>query len=145
MSDLEDIVAARVDDAPISLASVLRHAKRKNGLGFVQRAVDWFLIQRAIEREGICVSDAEVDALLAKVQPARGASTLETREDVKKTIAFGKLKGRVTALEGQVSSELHAKLGRESRSALRDLLFLVWLERERQVSRIDICLYRTIG
>jgi hypothetical protein len=98
----------------------------------------------AIDREGIRVSDSEVDALLANIQPT-GSSVHDTREDVRRTIAFGKLEGRVAALDGQVSRRLCETLGRESRSALRDLLYLNWLEHERESSRIDICLYRNLG
>jgi hypothetical protein len=145
MKELESIVAAVVDGEPVSLAAVLRHAKLKNGLDMVQKAVDGILIQRAIEREHVRVDEQEIDRLMPELRGKTSLDEATAREEARKTIAFGKLKGLVTErLKEQVGRELLDAMDAESRRDLRDLLFLHWLKRERERAKVDSCLLRAL-
>jgi hypothetical protein len=145
MKELESIVAAVVDGEPITLAAALRHARLKNGMEFLRRAADGILIQRAVEREQIRVEDHEVERLLPEVRGKTSLPEAEAREEVKKTIAFGKLKGLVTdRLRQTLGMGLFDELDTRSRGTVRDLLFLHWLKQERERAKVDLCLLREV-
>lgn len=145
MKELESIVAAVVDGQEVSLAAALRHAKLKNGMEFLRHAVDGILIQRAVAREQIRVEDREIEALLPEVRGKTSLGEGEAREEVAKTIAFGKLKGMVAERWKQkLGADLFEDLDREGRRELRDLLFLQWLKKERERANVDLCLLRQV-
>jgi hypothetical protein len=145
MKELESIVAAVVDGEKVSLAAALRHAKAKNGLEFIRLAADAVLIQRAVEREGIRVEDHEVDRLVPDIRAKSALGEDEAREEVRKIVAFGKLKGLVTdRLKQEHGFGLFEELEGEVRSRMRDLLFLHWLKKERERAKVDLCLLREI-
>ena len=145
MKELESIVAAVVDGQEVSLADVLRHAKLKNGMEFLRHAVDGIVIQRAIEREKIEVEEHEVERLLPDVRAKVDLGEEAARAEVKKTIAFGKLKGLVfEEMKKQIGAALIDELDFESRRAMRDLLFLHWVKRERERVKVDLCLLRAV-
>jgi hypothetical protein len=145
MRELESIVAAVVDGEPVSLAAALRHARLKNGLEFLRHAVDGVLIHRAVEREKIHVEDHEVERLLPDVRAKTSLPEAEAREEVRKTIAFGKLKGLVTErLRHRFGMDLFEELDQNGKRTTIDLLFLHWLEQERARAKVDLCLLREV-
>lgn len=146
MKELESIVAATIDGEPVSLGAVLRHAKVKNELEqLLQKAVDGALIQRAIVRENITVEEREIERLMPEVRGRVGLDEAAAREEVKKTIAFGKLKGLVTErMKRKAGQELLDELNAEGHRTLRDMLFLQWIQRERERAKVDLCLLRAV-
>lgn len=145
MKDLESIVAVVVDGESVSLAAALRHAKIKNGLEFLRQAADGVLIQRAIEREDIHVEEREIQRLMPDVLARTSLPEADAREEVRKTVAFGKLKGLVTdRMRREFGIDIWEELDGEGRSRMRDLLFLQWVRRERERAKVDLCLLREI-
>jgi hypothetical protein len=143
-------VAATVNGQTLTLLDVLRHAQTTTRLAFLQDAIKGAIVDQAIAREAIAATDAEVEAVLARFRSeheladaadfdgwlARHRMTLAAlRAELARGIAFGKLKGRVTA-------ELDPLLARgafsvEHEAKLRDVLFLHWIETELARAAID--------
>jgi hypothetical protein len=154
---LENIVAAVVDGEPVSLAAILRHAKTNNGMTFLDRAVDGYLIERAADREGITVDDREIDAVIERVRSGKQGEDEHTwtggaglpreafRAAVRRTIRFGKLKGKVAdPMLSRLGEGLVGALDLPARRAMRDMLFLHWLGEERARSQIELRLLESV-
>jgi hypothetical protein len=157
MTDLFAIPAAVVDERTISLGEVLRHAKVTCNMEFLHKAIDGHLIERAIEREQIEVTEREIDETLARAQASQRAlvdsqrqraETLarqDLRDETRKTILFGKLKGKVTQeLMQGLSPVVVDALDSKSKCVLRDMLFLHWMKSERQHAKIDLQLLQAV-
>jgi hypothetical protein len=153
---LDEITAAVVDGEKISLADVLRHANTNNKLAFVKKAIDGYLIDRAAERAGIKVRDAEVEVIVGRLKDGKGLKedaqveawldetglTQETmRDNIRRMIRFGKLKSSLTeAMLFKLGPEILSTLGYTKKGALRDMLFLQWLDVECAKAQIEITL-----
>jgi hypothetical protein len=162
MNALKEVTAAVVDGVKLSLADVLRHANTNNHLSFVKNAVDGYLIDRAAERLGIKVIDAEIEVIMGRVTSGKKlegdeeiAAWLESsglgqaglRDNVRRMIRFGRLKKTLTEeTMARLGPEVMAALtANKTKGTLRDLLFLQWLEAERKNAQIDIVLPRLVA
>ncbi len=93
------------------------------------RAVANRIIWREVERRGIEVHDHEFEQTVARTYGEDAAEPSEhVSREIRKTIAFGKLKGEVTdELLGEHGRPWLAALDLTARRVIRDALFLYWL------------------
>lgn len=111
MSDLKNIVAATVNGKDVSLQEIFYSMKINGKLGFLRNAVSEILISHAVEREGVSVSDEELQKASDSFRQARRLhKTADTENWLKKNnmniedmearlergIGANKLKNKVT-------------------------------------------------
>lgn len=74
MTDLNSIVAIKMDGEEVSLAEMLRTLKVSEKLGFLDDAIAGLLLVRAAKAEGIKVSDEELQRAVDEFRRSRGLS-----------------------------------------------------------------------
>ena len=67
MADLKSIIAATVNGKDVSLHDIFYSMKINNNMRFLRDAMNEVLIAQAVEKEGITVSDEELQETLAKL------------------------------------------------------------------------------
>ena len=140
--------AVTVDGHPLTLIDLVRHARITGGREFVERVIDNHLIWREVEHRGVTVSEQDIIETLERTYPGEDPATRSAaqRSEVRKTIAFGKLKGEVAdELLGEHGRELLAQIDRPARRIIRDAMFLYWLRQARAAAAIDDELDRLLG
>ena len=141
-------IALIVDGHALTLTDLVRHARVTGGREFVDRVIDNHLIWREVERRGVAVDEQEIAETLERTFPGQDHATRSANEraEIRKTIAFGKLKGEVTnELLGEAGRALLAQLDRPARQVIRDALFLYWLRETRAAAAIEDHLDRLLG
>jgi hypothetical protein len=141
-------IALIVDGHALTLTDLVRHARVTGGREFVERVIDNHLIWREVERRGVTVEEQELVETLERTFPGEDPASRSAAErgEIRKTIAFGKLKGEVTnELLGEAGRALLAQLDRPARQVIRDALFLYWLRETRAAAEIENNLDRLLG
>ena len=72
MIDLKGIIAATINDRNVSLHDIFYSMKINNNMGFWEEIIDEVLIEQAVEREGITVSDEELQEAVDNFRQAAG-------------------------------------------------------------------------
>lgn len=86
MSDLKNIVAATVNGEDFSLYDILHSMSINNNLGFVHNEIVNILIKQAIKREGVEVSDEELQKAADSFRQKMGLQKVsDTNAWLKKT------------------------------------------------------------
>lgn len=137
-----------VDGHPLTLTDLVRHARVTGGREFVDRVIDNHLIWREVERRGVRVDEQDIVETLERTFPGQDPTTRSAveRAEVRKTIAFGKLKGEVSdELLGEHGRALLARVDRPARRVIRDAMFLFWLRETRAAAAIEDELDRLLG
>jgi len=80
MTDWDEETALEVNGEPLSLRDVLRSAKWRGQLGFIQATADGALIRQAAVQRGIEVSDDELQQAADDFRVARGLHEVEALE-----------------------------------------------------------------
>lgn len=146
--NLPNPAALTIDGHPLTLIDLVRHARITGGREFVDRVIDNHLIWREVERRNVEVSEQDLIETLERTFPGHDPATRSAAEraEVRKTIAFGKLKGEVAdELLGEHGRALLASLDRPARRVIRDAMFLFWLRQARAAASIDDNLDRLLG
>jgi hypothetical protein len=134
------MTALIVDGHPLTLTDLVRHAVVTGGREFVERVIDNHLIWREVERRGVTVSEQEIVETLERTFEGEDPALRNAAEraEVRKTIAFGKLKGEVAdELLGEQGRMLLARVDRPARRVIRDAMFLFWLRQARAAAVIE--------
>jgi hypothetical protein len=137
-----------VDGHPLTLTDLVRHARVTGGREFIDRVIDNHLIWREVERRGVEVDEQDIVETLERTFPDHDPAThgATARAEVRKTIAFGKLKGEVSdELLGEPGRALLARVDRPARRVIRDAMFLFWLREARAEAAIEDDLDRLLG
>lgn len=137
-----------VDGHPLTLTDLVRHARVTGGQEFVDRVIDNHLIWREVERRGVTVDEQDIVETLERTFPGEDPANRSAaqRAEVRKTIAFGKLKGEVSdELLGEQGRALLARVDRPARRVIRDAMFLFWLREARAAAAIEDDLDRLLG
>jgi hypothetical protein len=140
--------ALSVDGHALTLTDLVRHARVTGGQEFVDRVIDNHLIWREVERRRVEVAEQDIVETLERTFPGQdpAARSEAERAEVRKTIAFGKLKGEVAdELLGEHGRELLARVDRPARRVIRDAMFLFWLREARKAAAIENHLDRLLG
>jgi hypothetical protein len=140
--------AVTVDGHPLSVIDLVRHARITGGREFVERVIDNHLIWREVERRGVTVSEQDIIETLERTYPGHDPATRSNaqRAEVRKTIAFGKLKGEVAdELLGEHGRALLTQIDLPARRIIRDAMFLYWLRQARATATIDDELDQLLG
>jgi hypothetical protein len=140
--------ALSVDGHPLTLTDLVRHARVTGGREFVDRVIDNHLIWREVERRGVVVDEQDIVETLERTFPGQdpAARSEADRVEVRKTIAFGKLKGEVAdELLGEQGRALLARVDRPARRVIRDAMFLYWLREARKAAEVEDNLDRLLG